>query len=65
MKTKIVNHIARNALHALQKAQGEAMNLRDKSIQLFADTTNAGPGLDLAVLREQMEEAAKLIALLT
>ena len=65
MKTKIVEHIAGNALHAVREAQGEAANMRDRYPDIFADTVSQGAGLDFAVLREKLTEAAKLLALLT
>lgn len=64
MKTKIVEHIAGNALHAVREAQGEAVNMRDRYPQL-ANTMENGIGLDFAVLREKLEEASKLLDLLT
>ncbi len=64
MKTKIVEHIAGNALRAVRQAEGEAANMRDK-YPFLADTTSQGIGLDFAVLREELDEAAKLLGLLT
>ena len=64
VKTKIVEHIVGNALHALKEAQGEAANMRDRYPNLLADHKNEGVGLDFAVLREKLEEAAKLLELL-
>lgn len=63
MKTKIVEHIAGNAAHALNQADLEATNLRDKYAALLADSSK-GIGLDFAVLREKLREARELIELL-
>lgn len=65
MKTKIVEHIAGNALHEVQQAQGEASNMRDRYANVLGDTHSQGIGLDFAVLREKLEAAATLLALLT
>ena len=63
MKTKIVEHLAGEALHALNKADLEAVNLRDNNRNVFVDS-RSGPGLDLSVLREELEKARRLIELL-
>lgn len=63
MKTKIVEHIAGNAAHALNQADAEAVNLRDKYANVLADNSK-GIGLDFAVLREKLREARELIELL-
>lgn len=64
MKTKIVEHIAANARFAICEAQGEAVNMCDKYREL-KNTIDNGIGLDMAVLREHLEKAEKLISLLT
>lgn len=64
MKTKIIEHIAANARFELCQAQGEAVNMCNKYREL-QDTTTNGIGLDMAVLREHLEKAEKLISLLT
>lgn len=64
MKTKIVEHIAGNALHAVREAQGEAANMRDRYAHVLADASQ-GAGLDFAVLREKLAEAETLLDLLT
>lgn len=63
MKTKIVEHIAGNALHAVREAQGEAADMRDRYADMLADTSK-GAGLDFAVLREKLSDAEKLLKLL-
>ena len=63
MRTRIVEHIAGNALHALREAEGEAANMRARH-PLLSDATSAGPGLDLAVLREKLRSAIELVSLL-
>lgn len=65
MKTKIVEYIAGEALYKLVNAKGEAVDMRSKYPDIFADTKTPGPGLDFAVLREQLDAAHKLLALLT
>lgn len=64
MKTKIVAHIAGNALFAIRDAQGEAANMRDKYADVLFDKQK-GAGLDFAVLREKLDEAERLLDLLT
>lgn len=64
MKTKLVEYIASEARCNILEAQGMAFNLRDEYPDIFADTKR-GPGLDLAVLREKLDAALKLITLLT
>lgn len=64
MKKKIVEHIAGNASFALCEAQGEIANMSDKYPEL-KNARDAGIGLDMAVLREHLEKAKKLIDLLT
>jgi hypothetical protein len=63
MKTKIVEHIAGEALHALREVESEAVNLRDKNPAVFADRS-AGAGLDYAVMREKLKRAQDLLELL-
>lgn len=64
MKTKVVEHIAGNALHAIRDALGDATNMRDRYADLLADTTKQGLGLDFAVLLEKLREAEQLLDLL-
>ena len=64
MKTKIVEHIAGNAAHAISQAGLEAVNMRDKYANLLGDNSK-GIGLDFAVLLEKLREARELIELLT
>lgn len=63
MKTKIVEHIAGNARHALAEVEAEVVNLRDKYPSVFSNNSE-GPGLDLAVLREKLKTAQDLLDLL-
>ncbi len=63
MKTKIVEHIAGDALHEIRKAIGELTEMRRKYSFLY-NSTEVGAGLDAAVLMEQMKAAEKLIKLL-
>ena len=63
MKRKIVEHIAGDALHALRQVEAEAVNLRDKNPQAYADRS-AGAGLDYAVMREKLKQAQDLLELL-
>lgn len=64
MKTKIVEHIAGNAAHALNQADMEAANLRNRYSAILGDNSK-GIGLDFAVLLEKLREARELIELLT
>lgn len=61
IKTKIVEHLATEAYDNMQSALGEVKNLQDKP--QFANR-NEGIGLELAVLREQIEAGIKFINLL-
>ena len=63
MKTKIVEHIAGNARHALGEVEAEIVNIRDKYPDVFIDR-NRGAGLDMAVLREKLKTAQDLLDLL-
>jgi hypothetical protein len=64
-KTKIVEYLAGEALHKLRQAQGEAADMRDRHIDLLGNTSDRGIGLDFAVLRDKLDEASKLMELLT
>lgn len=64
MKTKIVEHIAGNALHELRGVEGEVVNLRDRNPDVFVDIKH-GAGLDLMVIREKLKTACDLLELLT
>lgn len=63
MKKKIVEHIAKNAIGKLRNAAGEVQNMRDKYPEL--GNKRSGIGLDMQCLLESLEEADKLIDLLT
>ena len=64
MKTKIVEYIAGSARNALGEIELEVINMRDTYKEVFGDTANAGPGLDMAVLREKLRKAQDLVDLL-
>ena len=63
MKTKIVEYISVNALDSLSEAQAEIANMRSQYPEL-RNTSGPGIGLDLAVLKEKIEKAEKLLKLL-
>lgn len=62
MKTKIVEHIADDIWSEIQSAKGEVENLKTKPQFL---NRREGVGLDLQVLSEKLDDALKLINLLT
>jgi len=63
MKTKIVEHIASNARHALDEVEREVVNLLDTNPSVFSNACGCA-GLDMAVLREKLKTAQDLIDLL-
>lgn len=61
IKTKIVEHLASEAYAKMQEALGEVTNLQNAPQFM---NRSEGIGLDLAVLREQIEAGIKFINLL-
>lgn len=64
MKTKIVHHLAGNAMHAMQSARGELTNMYDRNKETLLDRSR-GIGRDFAVVCEQLDRAIELLDLLT
>ncbi len=58
IKAKIVKYFANEAYFQMQEALGEVQQLQTKP--QFSNSRE-GPGLDLAVLREKMENSIKLM----
>lgn len=63
MRTRVVKHIAQEARDEVLAAMAEAKNMADNYPEL-ANRTKPGTGLDLAVLRETLVKADKLLKLL-
>lgn len=61
---KIVKHIAHEAQVKVSDAIGEAFDMCNKYPSIFADKSMAGPGLDMAVLRDKLADAYRVISLL-
>lgn len=64
MKNKIVKHIAQEAQVKVSDAIGEAFDMCNKYSTIFNHETMPGPGHDMAVLRDKLADAYKLISLL-
>jgi len=62
IKTKIVEHIAGNAMYELNIACGEMGNMRDKYTPLKAK--QEGIGLDFQIVQEHIDEVRRFLDLL-
>lgn len=65
MKTKIVEYFATEIQAKLMDVSSELNDLRRNYPDLLGNKTDRGPGLDLAVAKEKLDAAMKLVNLLT